>query len=117
MRRALTTIMTFHCEEPSLMKSPTTLKPRKSVGGKSNDPDNPPWAQEMLGPPRIRQGRGPQKAPRKVSTTIRLDKDVYEYFHSQGAGYQTQINAELRKIVERNLATHSTRTRAKARAG
>jgi uncharacterized protein (DUF4415 family) len=99
------------------MKSPITLKPRKSAGGKSNDRDNPPWTEEMLGPARIRHGRGPQKAPRKVSTTIRLDKDVYEYFHSQGVGYQTQINAALRKIVERNLTSRSTRTRAKARAG
>jgi uncharacterized protein (DUF4415 family) len=97
------------------MKRPTTLKPPKNIAVKRDDPDNPPWTEAMLGASRIRLGRGRQLAPTKISTTIRLDKDVYEYFHSQGAGYQTQINEELRKIVDRSIATRSVRSRAKTR--
>ena len=36
----------------------------------------------------------------KPSITIRLDPDVLEWFKNQGSGYQTRINAVLRKYVE-----------------
>jgi uncharacterized protein (DUF4415 family) len=96
------------------MKRPITLKPPKTTSGKNLDPDNPPWTEAKLGPPRVRVGRGPQKAPTKVSTTIRLDRDVYEFFHSQGAGYQVRINEALREVVKKYLTTPSS-GRAKAR--
>jgi uncharacterized protein (DUF4415 family) len=57
----------------------------------------------MLGPAIVKRGRGPQRAPTKVSTTIRLDADVLEYFRATGRGYQTQINDVLRRIVKRAL--------------
>jgi uncharacterized protein (DUF4415 family) len=41
--------------------------------------------------------RMPQAKP---SITIRLDPDVLEWFRSQGKGYQTRINAVLRRYVE-----------------
>ena len=46
-----------------------------------------------------RRSRGLQKAPKKVSTTIRLDADILEHFKSRGRGWQTYINDELRKII------------------
>jgi uncharacterized protein (DUF4415 family) len=39
--------------------------------------------------------------PTKTSTTIRLDSDVLEWFKSQGKGYQTRVNAILRKQMLR----------------
>ena len=36
----------------------------------------------------------------KVSVGIRLDADVLEWFKSHGAGYQTRINAVLRRYME-----------------
>lgn len=36
----------------------------------------------------------------KPSVTIRLDPDVLDWFKSQGKGYQTRINAVLRRYVE-----------------
>ena len=36
----------------------------------------------------------------KPSITIRLDPDILEWFKGQGKGYQTRINAVLRKYVE-----------------
>jgi uncharacterized protein (DUF4415 family) len=37
----------------------------------------------------------------KQQLTLRLDADVVDWFKRQGDGYQTQINAVLRKHVER----------------
>ncbi len=47
-----------------------------------------------------RRPRGPQKAPRKVSTTIRLDADIVEHFKNGGAGWQPRINGVLKRHVE-----------------
>jgi uncharacterized protein (DUF4415 family) len=41
--------------------------------------------------------RMPQAKP---SITIRIDPDVLDWFKSQGRGYQTRINAVLRRYVE-----------------
>lgn len=45
--------------------------------------------------------RGPQKAPTKVQTTIRLDSDVIAHFRGTGRGWQTRVNETLRRAVER----------------
>ena len=100
------------------MKRAITLKSPKTTSNRRVDSDNPPWSEEMLGPPVLKRGRGPQKAPTKVLTTVRLDADVLAFFKAQGSGYQTRINDELRKIVVKGLTARSTRARAKAaRAG
>jgi len=51
--------------------------------------------------PKPRKGRGPQKAPTKVQTTIRLDNDVLAFFKNKGSGWQSRINDVLRGVVER----------------
>lgn len=96
------------------MKRAITLKPPKSRSAKPLDRDNPPWSEEKLGPPLLRRGRGPQKAPTKVATTIRLDRDVLEFFRSTEAGYHTRINDALRAIIKRDLTSRSTRRRSGA---
>jgi uncharacterized protein (DUF4415 family) len=47
--------------------------------------------------------RGAQKAPTKVSTTIRLSPDVLAAFKSEGNGWQTRIDSALKDW----LRTHS----------
>lgn len=43
----------------------------------------------------------------KESITLRLDKQVLDYFKAQGKGYQTRINALLKTYVEaQQPATH-----------
>lgn len=82
------------------MKRDTMLKrPKKFVD--TEDTDNPAWTEEMLGPPVIRRGRGKQKEPTKVSTTIRLDADVLAYYRATGPGYQSRINEILRASIEK----------------
>lgn len=105
----------FHCEERRDMKRAITLRSPRTTSNKRVDPDNPPWSEEMLGPPVLKRGRGPQKAPTKVLTTIRLDADVIAYFRAHGHGYQTRINEVLRKSVAKDL-TGSKRTRTKRAA-
>jgi len=43
--------------------------------------------------------RGPQKKPTKKQLTIRLNRDVVEYFELQGRGWQTKINEVLADYV------------------
>jgi len=75
----------------------------KKTSAKVNDPDNPAWTEDMLGAPVLKRGRGPQAAPTKILTSVRLDADILEFFKAKGAGYQSRINAALRTEVERNL--------------
>ena len=98
------------------MKRATTLKSPKSTSAKAVDRDNPPWSEEMLGLPVLRRGRGPQKAPTKVLTTVRLDADVIAFFRAQGSGYQSRINDALKRVKERGLTTGSTATARKRAA-
>ncbi len=44
--------------------------------------------------------RGPQKAPTKKSTTIRLNAEVLDFFKAQGKGWQCKINDVLQDYVE-----------------
>ena len=85
------------------MKLATTVKLPKKTSAKVNDPDNPAWTEDMLGAPVLKRGRGPQAAPTKILTSVRLDADILEFFKAKGAGYQSRINAALRTEVERNL--------------
>ena len=98
------------------MKLATTAKLPKKTSAKVADPDNPAWTEEMLGAPVLKRGRGPQAAPTKVLTSIRLDADVLEFFKLQGDGYQSRINAALRKEVNRNRTNRSTTPRKRVAA-
>ena len=75
------------------------------------DEDNPEWsaadfAEAKRGediPAVIRQAfprtRGPQQAPTKAPVSIRLDRDVLEHYRATGSGWQSRINAALRKAA------------------
>jgi uncharacterized protein (DUF4415 family) len=43
--------------------------------------------------------RNPFYRPTKTSTTVRIDSDVLAWLRSQGAGYQTRLNAILRQAM------------------
>ncbi|MEW6740184.1 MAG: BrnA antitoxin family protein [Nitrospirota bacterium] len=47
--------------------------------------------------------RGPQKTPTKVQTTLRLSRDVVEFFKATGRGWQTKMDKALKEYVR----THS----------
>ena len=53
------------------------------------------WARVIDAAP-VRRGR-PKASVTKVSTTIRLDRDVVDAFKASGAGWQSRMNAALRR--------------------
>jgi uncharacterized protein (DUF4415 family) len=94
------------------------------------DEDNPEWTDEdfknavparVLFPKwveewerRKRGERGPQKAPVKEAISIRVDKDVLAKFKATGSGWQTRMNAALRRGAEslRPLKAKSVKSKA-----
>ena len=75
--------------------------------------DSPPLTKRMLQgmrpcresmPPKIfaklTKGRGPQKAPTKEQVSLRVDREVLEYYRSTGKGWQGRINAALRRAMK-----------------
>ena len=69
------------------------------------DPDDAPeWTDEMVaraeiseGDKIIRRGRPPLGDRAKGVVTMRLDADVLESYRALGPGWQTRINADLRR--------------------
>lgn len=69
------------------------------------DPDDGlEWTDEMIetaeirdGEKVIRPGRPPLGHKAKGTITIRLDPDVLESYRALGPGWQTEINADLRR--------------------
>jgi uncharacterized protein (DUF4415 family) len=86
---------------------------------KAVDDDNPLWTKEdfkrarpatevlpaLIGEKAANElfrGRGrPAGEHEKVSTTVRLDKDVIDAFKAEGRGWQTRINQALRDHMPR----------------
>ncbi len=90
----------------------TANKP--DTGESWEDPDDAPeWTEDMFrraavyhGDKLIRPADGtltkpgrPKSADPKQQVTLRLDRIVLEKFRATGAGWQSRINAELRKAL------------------
>lgn len=73
--------------------------------------DNPEWSEEEFAEARpfdevfpalaakARKVRGAQKRPTKVSTTIRLSREVVDHFRATGEGWQSRIDHALRDWI------------------
>ena len=44
-------------------------------------------------------GRPPEGEEPKVQISLRLDSDIIDYFRKDGPGWQTRMNAALRKMA------------------
>jgi len=72
------------------------------------DPDTAPdltrdnWPDKFASA-EVRRGRLMSRNP-KVSTTIRLSRDVIDHFRADGRGWQTRINDALRDWIEQQKA-------------
>lgn len=70
------------------------------AGGKP-DRDNPEVTPEQFARAIVRRGGLPRTG--KALLSIRVDRDVVDWFRSQGRGYQTRINALLRAYRDEHL--------------
>ncbi len=73
--------------------------------------DNPELTDEQLASARpfaealpalaaeMRRVRGAQKKPPKVPKTIRLSREVVDFFEGSGAGWQTRLDDVLKRYV------------------
>lgn len=83
----------------------TAKKPSTNPAFDEDDaPDlsSPEW-QQKFAKTRVRRGRPPLEDP-KVSTTIRLSRDVIERFKAGGPGWQTRIDEALREWIRKHDA-------------
>ncbi len=53
--------------------------------------------------------RNPFYRPTKTSTTVRIDSDVLHWLRAQGKGYQSRINAILRREMLASLNLTNTK--------
>lgn len=60
--------------------------------------DTPQLTPEMFARAVVRRGLKP--VARKRQLTLRIDRDVLEWYRRQGPGYQTRINALLRAYMQ-----------------
>jgi uncharacterized protein (DUF4415 family) len=70
----------------------------QSYGAIVRDGDAPEWTPQMFAKAVARKGLKP--APKKSLLSLRVDSDVVDWFKSQGAGYQSRMNALLRAYME-----------------
>jgi len=64
--------------------------------------DIPPLTPEMFANGIVRKNF--VAIPRKSQLTLRIDKDVIQFFKDQGRGYQTKINQLLRAYMDAHKA-------------
>lgn len=94
---------------------PTQEEEAEINAGIAADPDTAEWAEEdfkMAMPfsalpasmQSVLRGRGKQKSPTKVSTTVRFDPDVLEAFRATGRGWQTRMNDVLKDWLKEHPA-------------
>jgi BrnA antitoxin of type II toxin-antitoxin system len=108
------------------------MRKRKSGGARyfgrslTGDPDDAP---ELLsdffrdgevrrGARLVRRGRPPLADTPKTAITLRLDDDVVKAYRATGKGWQTRINADLRrarKLAQRRKLPNGLQRRSAAR--
>ncbi len=92
------------------MKKPRTLSKSQTnwarlAAQKEKDidlSDIPEIAPQMFAKAVVRNGLKP--LPPKAQVTLRVDRDVLEWFKDLGQGYQTRINALLRAYMDAHKA-------------
>jgi len=90
------------------MKHATTATLPKKTSAEVMDPDNSAWTEDMLGAPVLKRGRGPQATPTKALTSVRLDADILAFFKSKGAGYQSRLDLDFFRRINRYSDVAST---------
>lgn len=83
--------------EGSFAEDQEAYDPQSAPDDDIPDMSTPYWRARIDAAP-VQYGR-PKSLNPKVQTTIRLDADVVEAFKKDGPGWQSRINAALRKAA------------------
>src|SRR4051812_19902251 len=102
------------CVRPANTKGCSMSNAKNKTGYSARDlrevSDNPEWTKEEFAKAKpfaevfpelaasIRRGRGPNKAPTKKLVSLRLSGQVIEVYKAKGPGWQSRIDADLRRI-------------------
>jgi hypothetical protein len=100
---------------------------KKNAGAKyfgkrlTDDPDDAPellddffrHGEVRRGDRLIRRGRPPLSGKPKTAITLRLDEDVVSAYRETGEGWQTRINADLRRARKLSVRTATAPRNAK----
>jgi uncharacterized protein (DUF4415 family) len=103
--KAIAYALFLHVKQPSMSNEPissnsqTDWQRLDAMSDRGIDlSDCPEITPELFAKAVVRRGLSTPK--NKEQITLRLDRDVLEWFKSQGRGYQTKINALLRAYME-----------------
>jgi uncharacterized protein (DUF4415 family) len=88
---------TKRTKQPTRKVAAASAKRRPTRRATIDISDIPPLTEEFF----AQAIRNPYYRPVKQSTTVRIDADVLAWLRRQGAGYQTRINAILRRAMLR----------------
>ncbi len=111
-------IVRYTAEELATMESETdwtrvnAMTEEELEAAIASDPDEAGWEYDWsLGFPGL-----PPIPERKQQITLRIDEDVLDWFKATGKGYQTRINAVLRRY-RRYMGMQELERRKRERAG
>ena len=96
----MSTTITMTLDE--VRKTPLSEEAKKRIDNAVyvSDSDNPPLTAEELRNLKPAYVRHPEWfRPKKTKINIWIDNDVIEAYKAKGKGYQTRMNADLRKAV------------------
>jgi uncharacterized protein (DUF4415 family) len=77
--------------------------------------DSPEITPELFARAVARRGLKPKEP--KVQLTIRMDKEVLEWFRARGRGYHTHISSLLRAYMEAHKTTEAANAKRARTAG
>lgn len=98
-----------------MIELPSEEEDAQINAGIAADPDTFEWTEENFNnairfdalPESLKSklsGRGKQKTPVKVSTTVRFDSEVLAAFKATGRGWQTRMNDALKEWLREHAA-------------
>ena len=89
--------------DPKHPKQPTAAQ-RKRLHAVADKPDvNIDYSDIPALSPEFWAAHRPVRGEPKAQVTLRIDRDVLDYFKDSGTGYQTRINDVLRSFVAAHL--------------
>ncbi|MEA1650706.1 BrnA antitoxin family protein [Nitrospirillum sp. BR 11164] len=86
------------------MAYPTPEEDAAIQAAAADDPDTIPDLDEAFATGQVRRVGRPKSAIIKQAVSIRLDQDILDHYRGTGAGWQTRLNEDLRRLLKDSAA-------------